>query len=56
MNITATVKRTKADKPAIDSAGVDTGAKMLVGLAVTISKMPFQALIVGLHLKGVVGG
>jgi hypothetical protein len=47
MNITATVKRTKADKPAIEPAGVDTGANMLVGLVVTTSKMRFQARLVG---------
>ncbi len=32
MKITATIENTKTDSPKIDSAGVDTGAKMLVGL------------------------
>src|ERR1700727_963988 len=32
MKITPTIENTKTESPKIDSAGVDTGAKMLVGL------------------------
>jgi hypothetical protein len=51
--IAATVNRTKIESPKIDSAGVDTGAKMLVGLigngvyprcVLTSSRFPSGAL------------
>jgi hypothetical protein len=48
MKIVATIIMTKIDRPKIEPAEADAGAKILVGLVTTIIKMLFREVLVGL--------